>query len=370
MRKIWFQIHWFLGIYLFLFLTLAALSGAVLSFEKDIIKFLNPKIYNHTEEKINFLPTQIIQIAQDKYPKAIVMLIEDDKEAILPLARIMQPGQKGHESMYYSINPITKEVTLLRGEKMMKFMDDFHRRLSANSIGKEIVAFTTLSLLVLILSGVYLYWGRLKHRFFASFKIDFHKKGRAFLYQFHSAIGMWLLPWYLLMTLTGLYWSYDWYANAIHSLANVEKSAKHGGQGKNMKNKDKKQPEIDLTKVDKAWEIFQTNGIEYEKAFFRVQLQKNMLNVNYIHKDSSHIEAYDIATINLNKETLIIKSFDDMPLGEQLIKSMVVLHSGEYFGRFGQISVFIASLGMGIFVVTGWILYLGRRKKKKIKLNS
>lgn len=371
MRKIWFQIHWFLGIFLFLFLSLAALSGAVLSFEKEIITALNPKIYNKTEEKKSFVPSEILEIIQQRYPKGRVMLIMEDKEAIFPIARIMQPGQKGHESMFYAINPDTKEVTLLKGEKMFKFMDDFHRRLSANVIGKEIVAFTTLALLVLTLSGVYLYWGRLRHRFFASFKIDFRKKGRAFLYQFHCAIGMWLLPWYLLMTLSGLYWSYGWVTNTFNFIAGVEVAMKHGGHGKKMQNKGKEEPQIPVQRFDEAWQVFANSGITYEKAMMMLFVKGKMVSINYLDATSSHPEAYNAVMVDTReKKVAMHKKFEDLPLGEQLAKSMVVLHSGEYFGRVGQISVFIASLGMGVFVITGWMLYLDRRKKKKRQMEK
>lgn len=41
------------------------------------------------------------------------------------------------------------------------------------------------------------------------------------------------------------------------------------------------------------------------------------------------------------------------------------MHVGEYFGLPGRIIVTIASLTMPLFFVTGWLLYLDRRRKKR-----
>ena len=38
----------------------------------------------------------------------------------------------------------------------------------------------------------------------------------------HSAIGMWIVPFFLLMCFTGLYWSYDWYRSAMFTIMQVE----------------------------------------------------------------------------------------------------------------------------------------------------
>ena len=38
----------------------------------------------------------------------------------------------------------------------------------------------------------------------------------------HSAIGMWIVPFFLLMCFTGLDWSYDWYRSAMFTVMQVE----------------------------------------------------------------------------------------------------------------------------------------------------
>ena len=49
------------------------------------------------------------------------------------------------------------------------------------------------------------------------------------------------------------------------------------------------------------------------------------------------------------------------------MKSILPLHTGEYFGIIGQIGMFLASSLMALFTITGFMLYLNRHKKKNSK---
>jgi len=48
-----------------------------------------------------------------------------------------------------------------------------------------------------------------------------------------------------------------------------------------------------------------------------------------------------------------------------LLTSVYALHVGSYFGLVGRILLTLASLTMPLFFVTGWLLYLDRRRKKR-----
>jgi sulfite reductase (NADPH) flavoprotein alpha-component len=58
--------------------------------------------------------------------------------------------------------------------------------------------------------------------------------------------------------------------------------------------------------------------------------------------------------------------YAERPRGTKLINSMFVLHSGGFFGLPGVVLMMVASLAMPLFAITGWMLYLGRRAKKRV----
>jgi sulfite reductase (NADPH) flavoprotein alpha-component len=51
--------------------------------------------------------------------------------------------------------------------------------------------------------------------------------------------------------------------------------------------------------------------------------------------------------------------------GEKFMSSIFAIHSGSFFGLAGVIIYMLASLTMPLFTVTGWMMYLGRRQRKK-----
>ena len=52
-------------------------------------------------------------------------------------------------------------------------------------------------------------------------------------------------------------------------------------------------------------------------------------------------------------------------LKAQLLTSLYALHTGSYFGLVGRIILTISALCMPLFFITGWLLYLDRRHKKR-----
>jgi sulfite reductase (NADPH) flavoprotein alpha-component len=59
-----------------------------------------------------------------------------------------------------------------------------------------------------------------------------------------------------------------------------------------------------------------------------------------------------------------LERYEDKSDGGKLIAAIYPLHMGTYFGLPGRIIMAIASLMMPLFGITGWMLYLDRRRKK------
>ena len=199
----------------------------------------------------------------------------------------------------------------------------------------------------------------------------------------HSAIGMWIVPFFLLMCFTGLYWSYDWYRSAMFNVMGVEQPKRATpttqvvqiGQQKEKQSekeqKSEKQPElISYENAQKVADIFNQNvSRDYKNANLRLTPSKDgIYTISYLYADATHFRESNSMEIDPNK-SLVVKEakFEDKKLNEQLMSSMLPLHSGEYFGWIGQLLMFIASSLMALFVITGYMLYFDRWKKKRAK---
>ena len=399
-KTIWFKIHFILGLTAGLVLLVVGTSGAILSFEKEILKAINKDSYEVSVPNSAKLSTkELLEKFQVKMPDTKVSSIsfssEPEDSTVLNVT-----SKENRKGINYYINPYTAEILPdIVGRDFFSFNLRLHRWLAfsgdAREVGKQAVAISTVALIILAISGVIIYWGRIKRAFFKSFTFTTKHHGRAFLSTMHSAVGMWVLPFYLLASLTGLYWSYGWYNDMLYKIAGVEKpqrmqqQAKPEGQAESEKPEGEKaqrtenkaeKPEGEKVRAPKQEK---SNFDEYQKAvdMFNVFVQKDYSKVtlrfpqkgsvysfSYLDTNPDHYRASNSLELDVNSWQLLKhERYEDKPLNEQLMKSILPLHTGEYFGIIGQIGMFIASAAMSLFTITGFMLYFNRTRKKKKK---
>ena len=236
--------------------------------------------------------------------------------------------------------------------------------------------------MLLALSGIYLRWPRNGHSWRNWLALDFSLKGRSFLWNLHAAIGTWVLFFYLLMSLTGLQWSYEWYRDGLYALAGVERPAARGGErpasgGNESGNGERRAGRgesgdgergaaapLDITT---AWHAFEgaTQATGYSTVNIDLSMRDGQVQFRYLDADPSHERASN--SLAADPQTgMIVKHerYDDKTVGGKLVSSIFPLHSGSFFGMPGIILYMLASLAMPLFTVTGWMMYLARRERK------
>ena len=388
-KTIWFKIHWFFGAIFGVLLLLIGVSGAVLSYEKEILNLINKDTYyvQNLDNKARLEQSEVLKIYQENNIDTKINSISfSSLENSSIVLNIEKEGARKGLNIY--LNPYTAEVLpQIEGKDFFMFFFKLHRWLTFEGdtqwIGKNAVALATIACIILTIGGVIVYWSRVKNNFLRSFTFSFKSKNRAFLSTMHSAIGMWVVPFFLLMCFTGLYWSYDWYRSAMFTVMQVEQPKKATPTTqvvKSVEQKDNKvvkeensenQPEIlSYETAQKVADIFNQNvSRDYKNASLRLTASKDgFYTISYLYADATHFRESNSMEIDPNK-SLVVKEakFEDKKLNEQLMSSMLPLHSGEYFGWFGQLAYFISSALMALFVITGYMLYFDRWKKKRAK---
>lgn len=366
-KKFLFKVHLILGLTAGFVLMIIGLTGSILSFEKEIIQIINKDTYIvRSLDKPKLSIEQILNDFNKKIPDAKINALTFSKDETSSMViNIASNDKKARKGINYYINPYTAEILPdIKGEGFFKFIEDIHRRLTFGDVGKQIVGASVLSLLLLMISGVYIYWPRIKNAFLKSITFKFKTKGRAFLSTMHSAIGIWVIPFYLISCLTGLYFSYDWYSNTLHSLTGVEKQKK-------MPVKFDENSVLSYTDVQKAVDLFNENIKEYEKINIRFAAKNETYTFSYLPVNPTHDMAMSKIQLDINtNEVISHEKFEDKSMSEKLMKSILALHTGEYFGLFGKIMMFITSSLMALFTITGLMMYMGRKKKKKEKVDK
>ncbi|MDD2448965.1 MAG: PepSY-associated TM helix domain-containing protein [Sulfurimonas sp.] len=359
LKKTILKLHLYLGLVASLILIIVAISGALLSYEKELLRIFNSdSFYVKPQEKL--LPLgEIIEKFQVQKLRAKITSISlaGELDSSYTIRVASKTNRKG-DSLY--INPYTAEILPeVNGAEFFKFIEDLHRRLTFGEIGKQIVGASTIILIVLLLSGIYMYMPKMKRGFINSLKVNKKAKGIGFLSSLHSAIGIWIIPLYLTVSLTGLYWSYTWYRGALFTLTGVEKPQRSFKKG------EQKRLSIEPKEVENVFEKFHHEIKEYQYLMMFMPHNTKEYRFSYVDKNPSHVYARNSLTIDASSMNITQhERYDDKTVGGKFMASMLALHSGEYFGFVGQFLMFLASLAMPLFGITGLMLYLKKKEKK------
>lgn len=400
-KKILFQTHWLLGITAGVVLAIVGVTGAALSFEHELLRVLNPGVMTVSPNgQAPLTPAELIARVQTTHPERRItaLNLSGDPEHAARITFAARPGSANRRGESHYLNPYSGELHAKpRGEAFFRQVTQIHRYLAAGDTGKAIVGASTVALLVLCLSGVYLRWPRRPLRWRAWLTLNWSLRGRGFLWSLHAVAGTWALAFYILASLTGLYWSYDWYRDGLFALtgaprttqqapqqtpqqtpppqarANSEagertlSTANAGSGGQTRSRANVVAPTPDLAR---AWMVFRGEVKEASSVTIRLPERAGQtLQFNYLDLNATHERASNRLVLDASGASIINhERYDDKPAGAKLMSSMFVLHSGAFFGLPGLILMMLASLMMPLFAISGWMLYLDRRRKKSSRI--
>ena len=365
-KKTLFQLHWFFGITAGLILALMGITGATVSFQDELLNLLNPSVLKVQKLDSGVLtPAELVRKIEATEGKPVSMLwVGVDSDSAARIFLTPPPGQRRGELRY--VDPYTgNTLGDATGQGFFDLMLQLHRFLAIGQTGRQITGACTLMLVFFCLSGLYLRWPRKPLNWRVWFTLDWAKKGRSFNWDLHAVAGTWCMIFYLLAALTGLSWSYEWYNKGLQTLFS---DAPHSEQRKGGRGKPGPAGPAPIADYDAIWaSIQQTAGPQLSTYNVRMPPAAGQpATVFYLLKDSPHERAFN--QIVLDPATGAVKKherYDDKTYKAQLLSSIYALHVGSYWGLPGRILVTVASLTMPLFFITGWLLYLDRRRKKR-----
>ena len=234
MKRVFRKIHLWLSVPFGIVITLICFSGAMLVFEKEITECVNPGLYR--VEHPSGQPLPVGEVAA-RVAATLPVGVEVTGVTVFQEAnRTWQVSLSKPRKASVYVDPYTGEI---KGpaERLPFFrtMFSLHRwllgsRPSDGGIfwGKIIVGVSTLLFIVVLLTGIVLWWPRTKKTLRNSLKIVFRHGWLRFWHGLHVAGGMYALLLLLVMALTGLTWSFGWYRTGFYALFGVEMQARSG----------------------------------------------------------------------------------------------------------------------------------------------
>ncbi len=238
MRNLIRRLHLWVSIPFGLVITITCFTGAMLVFEKEITVLCTANI-SSVQVKGTPLPLERIAsmvAAQQPDTVAVASIVVSNNPADAYKVNLSKP-----RSTALYVDQYTGEIKG-RSQRLPFFdvMFKLHRWLMDSSPkdggifwGKIIVGVSAIAFVVILITGLVVWWPRTRKALKNRMKIVVSKGTNRFLYDLHVAGGFYALILLLAMALTGLTWSFEWYRNGFYNLfgvtvANTDRNTKPG----------------------------------------------------------------------------------------------------------------------------------------------
>jgi len=328
------------------------------------IEVLKEKVSSEIKEKY---PISSVKISLDKNKSYEFLYYEKDKKAWNYFDEV-----KINQLVY--VNPYSGEILGVYDEKydLFPILKAIHWSLLLKTDwGKYVVGIPVVLFVIMLITGIILWWPKNKKAKKTRIWFDWKnvKTWKRKNYDLHNILGFYASFIALLLSLSGIYFSYPWIKNTFNMALS--------GAWELPKEKEVKSPDSLLKRNNAIFDLaaWETKRLYSGSASFRIPLNgknkkgKDLENipVTVYGEDGKFSVRNQLIFDKYSGKLLINKPHQKLNNAEKYANANYDIHVGSYFGLFGKIIWFIAGLVCTSLPVTGFLIWLGRKKKKGIK---
>ncbi|EAQ43001.1 PepSY domain-containing protein [Polaribacter sp. MED152] len=361
------DVHLWLGLASGIILFLVCLSGTVLAFEHEIKDAFSEEFY--IEKKSERLTIDQLVLALETNNEGTVSSVKIPENESKPYSFRVKKDPKQRRGSTVLVNPFTAEIKKVEkssADAFLSTMFRLHRWLLLDTkIGRPIVGTATIIFLILAISGVVLWFPKkLKWKYLKQgLKIKTKAKWKRINYDLHNTLGFYACIFLIIMSITGLCWSFASYRSGLSTLIGAKVFNRSSPKFNLAQNKDGK-----TISLNEALAITNSKLVyEGDVSLSFPTKKNNYFSISKTNKENWSPVTSDRLYLSNSGNVLEVQYFKDKPLNVQFASLIKPIHTGEIFGNFSKIIYFLACLIATSLPVTGTIIWLNKLKKKKKK---
>ena len=219
-RKVLLPLHLWSGLTLGLLLVVMAVSGALLTFRKQLEHRLDPARFVVQPGATRVAPDELVARAQQAHPAGQLESIRFFGDPTAPF--LVYFSNKD----YVHLNPYTGAVLGIRSRYGEGFgwLEGLHKFLHLEpSTGEPITGYSALVFGLIILSGVVLWWPATRRALKAGLTLNPKLTGRPWDLNLHKTLGIYAAIVLLFATFSGVPISLDWARDSLYLLTGSKK---------------------------------------------------------------------------------------------------------------------------------------------------
>lgn len=368
-KKLIRQVHLYLGLISGAIVFIIATTGCLWVFQEEInaLVYELPEIEKRQETILS--PLEAKGIAQKVLPERHVhgTLYAEENEPIEVIFYEMEP--EFYQSVF--LHPYSGEV--LKVEDHMSgffhFILDGHMYLwLPEEIGTQVVGWSTFIFFLMLVTGIILWWPKNRMMRKQRFSFDWKKstKWKRKNFDLHSVLGFYVSFVAVIVVFTGLVMVFDWFESAVYKGMGGEKEVVFSiPENKTGTFKPTDNPPIEslITSLKKEYPAAVDLEIHYPYT------DSSSIYVEIAYQDGVYYSAdyrfYDQNTLEEINTPSIYGVYEEAGFSEKMIRMNYDIHVGAIAGLPGKFIAFFASLICASLPVTGFLLWYGRKFKKK-----
>lgn len=376
MKKFFRILHKYLSIPVGIIISITCLTGAILVFQEEILEAVNPEHYFVKEKGQAPIPLQeLVPMVNRQLNDNTVVNVKIPADTKRTYTMTLKEGFR----VSAFVDPYTGKITgyYKTQESPFHVVMRIHRWLmdGSRTAGKYAVGISTLLFVFILISGFMLWFPREFRK--SRFKIQFKKGRRRLLFDLHNVLGAYACLILLICALSGLMWSFSWYRSGVFAMFGAEAPQERGHagrareersqpgeerQGRNNGN-DKQNRQTDIS----CWQMVADDLKKKnpENEYIRIEDGKAVVHQkNMITSRASDEYVFEKETGKILKTIL----YAAQPKASKIWGWAYSLHVGNYWGIWSKIITFMASLIGASLPLTGYYLWLKKRKSKKNRI--
>lgn len=365
-RAVLFQIHLWTGLTLGILLAVLGLSGSVLVYHDELLEMTQAPVPQAQAPGIMLPLDALLASAREKLPakrsNATVVLPKKMGDALLVRFQSgARPGPQRGIDVY--VDPASAKVLDVRSAPYSAFigiMHDLHGRLLIpGREGRQVVGWLGVAMLLLGCTGIVIWWPK-RGQWSASFRVRRNARGYWLHRDLHGAAGIWGLVVFLIVSFSGVAIAFP---DTVRSIVTFG-AAQPAAPAFNLRTG----PEIEPIEGRKPM------GLDAVVALVRTQIPNaDVRSISVPAKRSAALRvmigsnsygSVSTAYVDPFRAKIVAMRNASSNGADAFMAWQRPLHEGSGWGALWRILVFLSGLLPSLFVTTGIVMWVKKRRAR------
>lgn len=406
-RKFFNDIHLWAGLISGLVLVVVCFTGTVYVYNTEIRESAAKHLYEVSEQRGEVKPglNTILESARQQIEGNFISVsIPFEANRSLQI-NVKKEGDQSRSGTTYFVNPYTGAILGNNAEptwadNLMKDMFSLHRwlmldrieqpligELPNRNLGSYITGTATILFTIGVITGLIIWFPKRIKNWKQGLKI---KTGnwKRLNHDLHNSLAFYSIIILFLMGVTGPFWSFPWYKEALQKSLGTYKEQPAESRSGNAVNPtltgttnqnpsansgESGNQSVALMAMDLEKIVQLTDSVLDYEGSYRVsfpQQPEDLISVNKYKTGFFAPAAADKIQMKANLEIDEVQIFKEKPLNERISSSIKSIHVGDVYGSFSKILYFLACLVATSLPFTGTLIWINKMKKKKNPAHS